>query len=305
MNPYLRIARIDHWFKNIFMIPGVVLGAMLADTLPNDLFWRLLLGVFSVCLIASANYTINEWLDRSFDRFHPIKKARAAVQEKMNPTLVYLQWAVLAAAGLGLSLAIGTEFLVMNVILLIMGVLYNVPPIRTKDLKYLDVLSESINNPLRFLLGWYIIAPAAIPPSSVLISYWMGGAFLMGVKRYAEYRHIANPELAGQYRRSFRYYTEESLLLSSLLYAFISAVLLGVFLVRYKVEFLLSIPLFSILFVWYLHISMQANSASQAPEKLYRDKGFMAFIVLLSVVTMGLFFVEIPWLAWVLNPNHS
>ena len=30
-----------------------------------------------------------------------------------------------------------------------MGVAYNVPPVRTKDRAYLDVLSESVNNPLR------------------------------------------------------------------------------------------------------------------------------------------------------------
>ena len=36
-----------------------------------------------------------------------------------------------------------------------MGCLYNIPPIRTKDHAYVDVLSESINNPIRFLVGWY------------------------------------------------------------------------------------------------------------------------------------------------------
>ena len=28
-----------------------------------------------------------------------------------------------------------------------MGVVYNVPPLRTKEWPYLDVLSESVNNP--------------------------------------------------------------------------------------------------------------------------------------------------------------
>ena len=34
-----------------------------------------------------------------------------------------------------------------------MGIIYNVKPIRSKDIVFIDVLSESVNNPLRFLLG--------------------------------------------------------------------------------------------------------------------------------------------------------
>ena len=51
-----------------------------------------------------------------------------------------------------------------------MGILYNVEPIRTKDRAYVDVLSESINNPLRFLLGWSAIVSDVLPPSSVLLA---------------------------------------------------------------------------------------------------------------------------------------
>ena len=75
-----------------------------------------------------------------------------------------------------------------------MGIIYNVRPIRSKDRIYLDVLSESINNPLRLLLGWSAVLAGMLPPSSILMAYWMGGAFLMAVKRYAEYRFINDPE---------------------------------------------------------------------------------------------------------------
>ena len=70
------------------------------------------------------------------------------------------------------------------------------PPIRTKEWAYVDVLSESINNPIRLLLGWFALVTSHVPPASLAISYWMAGAFLMAVKRYAEYRHIGNPEAA-------------------------------------------------------------------------------------------------------------
>ena len=34
--------------------------------------------------------------------------------------------------------------------------MYNVKPFRFKDIVYLDVIIESLNNPIRFL-GWFIV----------------------------------------------------------------------------------------------------------------------------------------------------
>ena len=296
ISPYIKIARPDHWFKNIFMLPGMALAFALGLTVPFSAIWLWPIGVFSVCLVASANYTINEWLDCDSDRHHPIKKDRPSVQGQIKPECVYLQWAVLSLAGLALAWSINVDFFITSVVLLFMGVLYNVEPARLKDAQYFDVLSESVNNPLRFLLGWFLIGAPVLPPSSVLLSYWMGGAFLMAVKRFAEYRYIGDPDRAALYRKSFAKYSEESLFLSAFFYALMSAVFLGVFLVKYKIEFLLSLPLFAVLFVWYLHLGMQPHSVSQTPEKLYRQKGYFLFTILLSVVVMVLFFIDIPWL---------
>ena len=85
----------------------------------------------------------------------------------------------------------------------VMGCVYNIPPVRSKDLPYLDVLSESINNPLRMLAGWYMTGIDAFAPTSLLLSYWMVGCYFMAIKRYAEYNEIDDPERAAAYRSSF------------------------------------------------------------------------------------------------------
>ena len=89
-----------------------------------------------------------------------------------------------------------------------MGVAYNVPPLRTKELPYLDVLSESINNPLRLFLGWFALVPSKVPPLSLILAYWMVGAFFMATKRFAEYRHIGDPKARRSIGKSFGYYSE-------------------------------------------------------------------------------------------------
>src|SRR4051812_156566 len=103
MTPYLSIARIDHWFKNIFMLPGLFLAIATGAPLNAGALWRIPLGIFAVCLIVSANYTINEWLDREFDKFHPKKTYRVSVIGRIDGQLVFAQWAALAAVGLSLS----------------------------------------------------------------------------------------------------------------------------------------------------------------------------------------------------------
>ena len=63
------------------------------------------------------------------------------------------------------------------------------------------------------------------------------------VKRLAEYRHLNDPERAGAYRSSFRYYNQERLLVSILFYAALFGMFSGVFMARYRVELALATPL--------------------------------------------------------------
>jgi 4-hydroxybenzoate polyprenyltransferase len=299
---YLHIARPDHWIKNVFMLPGSVIACMFTGSLHPSTLLAVAVAMVALCLAASANYTINESLDSAFDRFHPVKKLRPGALGLLDPRLVALQYAVLVAASLAIAVTLGQAFVLATLFLLLMGVLYNVPPIRTKDCAYLDVLSESINNPLRLLMGWLVVIPDALPPSSLLLSYWMGGAFLMAMKRFCEYRSIGNPKVAAAYRRSFRTYTEDTLLLSSVFYAVATSFLLGVFLIKYRIEYLLAMPGFALLFTWYLAIALQREGAAQAPEKLHRETRFMAFVAALVLALALLSVIDIPALDIMARP---
>jgi decaprenyl-phosphate phosphoribosyltransferase len=297
LSDYVAMARPGHWAKNIFMVPGMALALVLrGQPLTLETAGHLIAAVVIACLIASANYTINEWLDASFDRFHPLKRHRPSAVGNTLASLVMIQWLALAASGLLLAATLGRTFLLFSAGLLCMGIVYNVRPFRTKDRPYLDVLSEAINNPIRFMLGWAAVVGDVLPPSSILLAYWMGGAYLMAVKRYAEYRFIADPAAAGAYRRSFRYYDESSLLLSAVFYALSAAFFLGVFLIKYRIEFLLAMPFLAGLFVWYLRIGMQAESVAQSPEKLHHERAFMVYLGVVVLIIAGLFMVNMPWL---------
>lgn len=303
VRPYIAIARPDHWLKNVFMLPGAAIAFLVDDRTTLGGVGHLLVGIVATCLIASANYTINEYLDGKFDQFHPTKSSRPSAQGKIRPHLVIIQYVMLSAAGLLIASTLNPVFLYAAVLLLFMGILYNVEPVRTKDRLYLDVLSESINNPIRLVLGWAAVTSIILPPSSLLLSYWMGGAYLMAIKRYAELRMINDPERAGKYRRSFRYYTEQSLFLSAFFYALTSVFFLGIFLIKYKIEFLISFPFIALMFTWYMKIALQPTSVAMNPEKLYLNPVFLGYVLFVCGLIGVLFFIEIDTLQFLLDHN--
>ena len=306
MWPYLQIARVDHWFKNAFMLLGVVLAVFYQPAMAAwSSLWPLALGTFATCLVASSNYVINELLDGPCDRLHPEKQHRPVPSGRVRPAIAYVEWLALAAAGFALAAALNVYFLASAVSLWVMGVAYNVPPLRTKEWPYLDVLSESVNNPIRLLLGWFALVSTTFPPVSLLVAYWMVGAFFMGMKRYAEYRHIGDRNVAAAYRRSFAWYTEERLLVSVFFYGTACALFAGVFIVRYHIELILFTPLAAGMFAYYLHIGMRPNSPVQNPEKLYRQRGFFAYMVFSTIVFVLLMFTSIPFMYELFNVNSA
>lgn len=305
MKKYIKIARPDHWVKNAFILPGIVIAFLLTDysISVSQFVMRFICGFIATCFIASANYVINEWLDAEFDKFHPTKKYRPVVSENMKFSLVMLEYAICIVLGVGFALLVNIPFLVVELILLFMGVVYNVKPLRTKDIVYLDVISESVNNMLRLLLGWFIVSDSLIPPSSILIGYWFAGAFLMATKRFAEYRMIGDPEKAGLYRKSFKYYTEVKLLVSSFFYAMCATFFIGVFMIKYRMQYIIGMPFIFGLFCFYLAIAFKPDSAAQKPEKLYKEKSLLIYLLILVVVLIALTFIDIPMPDYWLNPT--
>jgi hypothetical protein len=68
-----------------------------------------------------------------------------------------VQWVALMAAGIAVAIQISVPFMLSVLALWVMGCVYNIPPVRSKDLPYVDVLSEAVNNPIRMLAGWFIV----------------------------------------------------------------------------------------------------------------------------------------------------
>jgi len=286
-NPYIKMSRIDHWPKNILLVPGYLFAINLTG---SDFFdfgtlrnfgWIFL----STCFASSANYILNEYADSKTDLFHPTKNRRINVLETFSGLsigIVYLIWATFSLVFISFT-SIG---IILILTYLFLGILYNVKPIRLKDISYLDVVCESANNPIRLLLGWVSISKSMSPPITLIIGYWLLGSFLMGAKRLSEFIQLGktiDKEMIVKYRKSFKFYNESRLFYFSNLSAYLGVIFLSIFSIKYNPLFII----FTIIVAsWIIDYGSQVHipdSMVQNPEKLVKSyKNFKYSLILFS-----------------------
>ena len=188
-----------------------------------------------------------------------------------------------------LSLFINYSFVVLNIIFLFFGILYNVEPFRFKNTFLIDVLLEAANNPLRFLMGWSILIPNYYPPISIVLFFWLVGCFLMTMKRYSEYNFLSKRIDPTKYRKSFKTYNSQNLFDLSILYSLLSFFFFAIFIIKYKLELILLSPVTCLIYIRIFKISQKKNSIIMNVEKIYKDTKFVYlvfFSLLFSIVLL-------------------
>jgi len=121
----------------------------------------------------------------------------------------------------------------------------------------------------------------------------------MNSKRLAEFRDIVASdgiETLARYRKSFGAYTEATLSIANLVYALACAFFIAIFLIKYRIEYVIVFPCIVCLFAVYYRLALSTDSAARSPEKLYRAKDLIA----VGLLTVGVFalatFVDIPYI---------
>ena len=151
-----------------------------------------------------------------------------------------------------------------------------------------------------------MVDPTTLPPSSLLLAYWMAGAFLMGAKRLSEYNEIratSGIEMLTRYRRSLASYTSESLIISCFLYAMIAAFAIAVFLVKYRIEYVLAFPFIASMFAVYLWLAFRTGSVVQRPERFFHSRRVTVTVVLTILVLIFTTFIDVPLLQYLSTPS--
>jgi decaprenyl-phosphate phosphoribosyltransferase len=299
MIDYLRVARIDHWLKNIFIVFGHVVAIVLVFDLEitGALVLKAVLSLIPACLIASANYILNEILDAPFDKLHPTKKERPIPAGKVRVPVLWAFMGGLIVVGFALAFLWfpNPGYWIALGLLLVSGVVYNVQPIRLKDRAFLDVFAESFNNPIRLWLGWFaLVETMRFPPLSIMLAWWCFGGLLMTGKRYAEFRFIDDDELSGKYRKSFQVYTNRSLIIMMICYANFFCFCSGWAMASYESlnNLVFVFPLIILAVALYFRHAMSEIGARLEPEQLLQNPWIIGATAITGLVGAALLYAE-------------
>ena len=289
MKAYISILRFDHWIKNLFVLPGSLIALIIFNKdLSGVLFLNIFIATLAASFIASANYAINEWLDRDFDALHPDKKNRPAVNGEISSYGVYLLYFVMISAGLLIGSIVNLYVLISLLIFIISGLAYNVKPLRAKDLIFFDVIIESINNPIRMFIGWFAVVDNALIPLSLVIFYWFLGAFMMNAKRLSEWKKFGSNHERSIYRPSLGAYDDHILTVMCFVYAILSSSSLALFAARYKFELILWLPFFILILAWYFKSALGNSGLTENPEKLITSGRLLMLLAFNAIIFLFL-----------------
>jgi decaprenyl-phosphate phosphoribosyltransferase len=243
--------------------------------------------------ISTANYIINEMADAPYDIHHPTKRYRPLVQGEIKKIpFAFLGLLLIVSSLLAAFIFFPLSFFISLLALLVAGFIYNLKPVRTKDIPFLDSISESANNPIRFLIGWFALSPSSfLPPLSVLISWWAFGNFLMIAKRLSEFRLLKDK--AGDYRTSHKKYSKNSLMLGMIASALIFFLAYFFFTFTFKLQYFLYVSPFLFLYLFFIfRKTLKEKEVMEEPEKLLLQPKFALYTLLLVIIYLLFFFLN-------------
>lgn len=294
MKAYFRAMRLGRWPRSLAIFVG---SAAFFYLYRDELSGVDLHRVITQCLyaflltwaISTANYIINEIVDAPYDVHHPTKRNRPLVRGEIKK-IPFLLLGV-GISGLSLFLAYWNfclPFFFALLALLMAGFIYNLKPIRTKDIPFLDSISESANNPIRFLIGWFAFAPPETWPSlSLLLCWWAFGNFLMIAKRLSEFRLLKDK--AGDYRNSLKKYSQRALVFGMGASAAIFFLAYFYFAYQYELQsFVAFAPFLFFYFFLFFRKTLREDEVMEEPERLFMHLKFALYTLFL----IALFFLS-------------
>ena len=280
--------RINHWFKNLFLCLGVTLASLQHGIeFSPELFLKTIIAFLLASMVSSANYIINQITDKEFDAEHPDKKLRPLPSKRVSLKTANFLIIVLLAVSLPAAHLLFSEiFFISLLILFLAGIFYNIRPIRLKDIPYIDVLAESFNNPIRFILGWFVVI-STVPSLFVLLFTWSLGAFFMTAKRYDEFSFYGKNLVL--YRHTFKIYTLKKLEYLMYIYQLFTLIFLGVVLSARWQKFLPVLPVVTLFFFWVSKKVVSGEAKARSIESFVLSRNFLIRIFIMFTAGVILF----------------
>src|SRR3989344_1798843 len=274
----LKLLRVQQWYKNlVIFLPLLFLGKFFDFSV-----WQgLVLGFFSLSLVSSFGYIVNDLIDKKKDQLHPEKKERPIASGKIKSFWALLIGILVLGSGLYLAYTLSLAFFFVVLALFILSQLYS---FFFKNMVFVDILAIAVNFVLRAISGTFILH-VIISPWLILCTFFLS-LFLSVAKRKADLHFLQ--EHAVKHRATLLGYTEQitNALLIIATVALLMAYSLYSLLSNYH-WLLLSLPFALYTIFRYLSFVYNNDALVRNPEKVFKDlKMDIAIVLWISVVLL-------------------
>jgi len=174
----LRVIRIRHWIKNLFVFAPLIFSSSLVD--PNSLLRATLIFV-AFCLVSSSVYIFNDIKDRESDMHHARKKNRPIASGEISVRDAATVAAVMSVVAVLIALFLPYLALVFLLLYVVENIFYT---LKGKEIVLIDAFCISAGFVIRVMAGAYAID--ATPTGWIVVTTFFLSLFLGFGKRRNE-----------------------------------------------------------------------------------------------------------------------
>ena len=196
----VRQLRPKQWTKNAFLFAALVFSGEFLNVVSLQLSIQ---GFFAFCLVSSAGYILNDYLDREADRRHPKKCKRPIASGELPESVAAMLFVATFFGGLALAYALSGGFLAVTIAYVVTTLCYS---FFFKHLVILDVMVLALCFVWRAVAGAVAITVPASPWLFLCTGFL--ALFLGFHKRRAELVQLGAVK---ETRKSLRKYTAKML----------------------------------------------------------------------------------------------
>ncbi len=273
---YVQLIRVRQWYKNWVIFLALFFVGQLF--LFSDLMLTIA-GFFALALVSSANYIINDLVDRDKDRHHPEKKNRPLAAGRVSTIEAIAICAVLLGGGAWLAWYLHPSFLIIVALLFALSQVYN---FLLKEIIFADILTIASLFVLRAVAG-AVLLQVKISPWLILCPFFLS-LFLSVGKRHADV--LLLQENAGQTRKvlvDYNHGITSALMIISTTLLIISYALYSFLSDHNNLLFTLPFALFVIF--RYFSLVYRGSSIARHPEQAFFDLPIVVGALLWGLLT--------------------
>ena len=175
---YARAVRVNQWIKNSVVFCAILFSGRLLEP---DLFISSIYAFFIFCLLSSTSYILNDVIDYSYDKKHPIKQFRPIASGQISipqATFIVFTFTIIS---LLLALQYSIPFFLLALLFILLHFFYS---LYLKKYPVVDIFIISFSFMIRTFAG--VVVTGTHLPIWLMFTIFFVSLFMATVKRHAE-----------------------------------------------------------------------------------------------------------------------